>query len=375
MICTLSIPSARSWINVIHSQLNSQASDAATIRQYYPSDAVSLDALVERLPESSFCHLSGWMNVVESTWGHDNFSLVAERNGRLTGVLPLFHLKSRIFGSRLLSTPNAVYGGPVAEDDASKKALVETALDLARRLKVDFVELRDGFAWEGSSEAVDPQRQDLYVTFDRSLTPDAGELMAGFPRDVRRMIRLGIRAGLSVERGGAALLDAFYGIYAASVHRLGTPVFSRRLFVEFLREFPNDCDIMIIRHGNKVAGAVMNFYFRDTVMPYFGGADPAFYSYGVSNFMYWALMSDAARRGYRRFDFGRSKRGTGAFEFKRGWGMKPRPLPYRFYSIDGRKVPDLTPLNPRFELLIEIWKRLPATATRLAGPLIVRNLL
>ncbi|QQS49223.1 MAG: FemAB family PEP-CTERM system-associated protein [Acidobacteriota bacterium] len=344
-----------------------------TVRHYADSDAANWDELVERLPEATFCHRSGWMRVVELTWGHRNRSLVAERDGKVTGLLPLFHLRSRLFGSRLLSTPNAVYGGPLAEDAATRLALIEAALDLATGLKVDFVELRDRLTID--APAAEALGQNIYVTFETPLAPDADELMARLPRDVRRMIRLGARAGLSLERGSEELLDRFYEVYAASVHRLGTPVFSRRLFTEFLREFPKECDILVVRHGRRLAGAVMSFYFRDTVMPYFAGVDRDFYRFGASNFMYWSLMSDAAGRGYRRFDFGRSKRGTGAFEFKRGWGIEPRPLAYRFFPIGGRRVPDLTPLNPRFGLLIELWKRLPAAAARAAGPVIVRNLL
>ena len=72
----------------------------------------------------------------------------------------------------------------------------------------------------------------------------------------------------------------------------------------------------------RVAGGVLSFYFRETVMPYYGGAYAEFYRAGVNNFMYWELMRHAARRGFTRFDFGRSKAGTGAYEFKRGWGME-----------------------------------------------------
>jgi lipid II:glycine glycyltransferase (peptidoglycan interpeptide bridge formation enzyme) len=118
----------------------------------------------------------------------------------------------------------------------------------------------------------------------------------------------------------------------------------------------------------------MNFYFRDAVLPYYGGAYPEFYRTGVNNFMYWELMRSAASRGYKTFDFGRSKRGTGSYEFKRGWGMTERALPYKFHLVRAKEMPNLNPTNPKFKLMIEVWKRLPLGATKLIGPRVVRNL-
>lgn len=346
-----------------------------TVRRCVTSDRQAWDACVAASPEATLCHRFDWMIVIKEVWGHANYSLVAESDGRVRGVLPLFLIRSRLFGTRLVSTPNAVYGGPVATDERTKCRLVEAALDLGRELKADFVELRDSRGWEGGPWRIEPRRQDLYVTFECELPECDEDLMAAFPRDVRRMIRLGGRAGLTVEAGGARLLEDFYGIYSSSLHRLGTPVFPRRLFRSFLSRFGPDCEILVVSHEGRPAGAVMSFYFRGTVLPYFGGADPFYYGSGVSNFMYFELMKRAAKRGCGRFDFGRSKTGTGAFEFKRGWGMKARPLPYRFFSIGGGRIPDLNPLNPRFSLMIEMWKRLPAGVARLAGPLVVRKLL
>lgn len=349
--------------------------DGLTVRRFVPSDRQAWDACVEDSPAATLCHRSEWMSVIEEVWGHANHSLVAESEGRVRGVLPLFLIRSRLFGTRLVSTPNAVYGGPVATEGRAKRRLVEAALELGGGLKADFVELRDSSGWEDGPWRIEPRRQDLYFTFECELTECDEDLMTAFPRDVRRMIRLGGRAGLTVETGGAGLLEDFYGIYSSSLHRLGTPVFPRRLFRNFLSRFGKDCEILVVRHEGRPAGAVMSFYFRDAVLPYFGGADPFYYRSGVSNFMYFELMKRAARRGCTRFDFGRSKAGTGAFEFKRGWGMEARPLPYRFFSIGGGRIPDLNPLNPRFSLMIELWKRLPAGVARLAGPLVVRKLL
>jgi FemAB-related protein (PEP-CTERM system-associated) len=325
--------------------------------------------------------LSGWQRVVERTWQYRQHSLYAERDGQIAGVLPLFHIHSRWFGSMfgtpfgtmLLSTPNAVYGGVVAVDSKAHQALITSAQALAADLKVDYLELRDAGLSQYEMTDAGFDRRDLYVTFERPLVADEDTLMKSLPRDVRRMIRQGEQHGLSAERGREELLDEFFEVYAASVRNLGTPVFPKKLFANFLREFPATSDILLIRRNRQVAGAVLSFYFRDAVMPYYGGAYREFHRAGVNNFMYWELMRQSVRRGYTRFDFGRSKLGTGAYEFKRGWRMTERPLPYRFFPVGVDEVPNLNPTNPKFKLMIEVWKRLPLGLTKLIGPKIVRN--
>lgn len=342
-----------------------------TVKSYTAADATRWDELAQRSPAATFCHLRGWARVVERTWRHQSYCLLAERGGQLVGLLPLFHVRSPLFGTKLISTPNAVYGGAVADDEAAQEALIEAAQQLAIDLRVDYLELRDTGAQDLESAAPE---QHLYVNFTHPLTTDEEALLQTFPRDLRRMIRQGAKHGLTAEVGRAELLDDFYEVYATSVRNLGTPVFPKRLFAEFLREFPDASDILLVRQNKQVAGAVLSFYFRDTVLPYYGGAYPEFYRTGVNNFMYWELMRHAAARGYTRFDFGRSKRGTGAYEFKRGWRMSEHPLPYQYFLVRAKEKPDLNPLNPKFKPLIAAWKRLPLGVTKLVGPRLVKHL-
>ena len=44
----------------------------------------------------------------------------------------------------------------------------------------------------------------------------------------------------------------------------------------------------------------------------------------ANDFMYWEVMRRASERGYRVFDFGRSKVGTGSYAFKCNWGFSRR---------------------------------------------------
>ncbi len=134
------------------------------------------------------------------------------------------------------------------------------------------------------------------------------------------------------------------------------------------------CDILTVTHDDELVSSVMNFYFRDEVLPYYGGGTPLARRLKGNDFMYWELMRRSCERGLRVFDYGRSKQGTGSWSFKRNWGFEQEPLYYRYYLVKADSVTDISPMNPKYRLFINAWKRLPLPLTRLVGPWLARNL-
>ena len=165
------------------------------------------------------------------------------------------------------------------------------------------------------------------------------------------------------------LSDAeFYEIYAQSVHRLGTPVFSRELFTQSAKRISASrpgCSGS--EKGKTPIAGVLCFYFRDQVLPYYGGALAEYYKDSPNNFMYWNLIAQSCKEGFRQFDFGRSKKGTGSFHFKSAWSMQVTELPYRYHLVRAKEVPHLSPVDKKFQLPVAAWKRMPYSWTKVAG--------
>ena len=140
------------------------------------------------------------------------------------------------------------------------------------------------------------------------------------------------------------------------------------------QEFGQCCELLIIAKDGRTVSGVMSFYFRDEVLPYYGGGTTEAREVAGNDFMYWELMRRACERGYRIFDFGRSKRNTGSFDFKKNWGFEPQPLHYEYQLHRARAVPDHNPLNPKYRMFINAWQKLPLSVANFIGPHIVRNL-
>ena len=331
-------------------------------------DTARWEAFVASCADATFFHRPGWQRVIQEVFRHRTFYLMAEREGVIEGVLPLAHVRSRLFGNALVSLPFAVYGGVAASNDNAAAALETEAQALAARLGVRHLELRNR-----ASRHADWPRQDLYCTFRKEILPDVEANMLAIPRKQRAMVRKGIQRRLSSTIDASC--DRFFALYSDNVHRHGTPALPKRYFESLQRVFGRDCEILTVTtpEGAPVS-SVLSFYFRDEVLPYYAGDDLSARDLAANDFKYWELMRRACERGLRVFDYGRSKRGTGPFAFKKNWGFEPEPLHYEYCLYNGNTIPQNTPANPKYRAFIALWKRLPLAVANRVGPHIVRSL-
>jgi FemAB-related protein (PEP-CTERM system-associated) len=332
------------------------------------------DRFVRAHPQGSPFHLKAWQNTIEFTFGHQPYHLAAvdPATHEAVGVLPLFLVRSALFGRMLVSTPQAAYGGVLAHSEVVKTALVEHAGKLARELNVQFLELRN---FQNRLDHASFLAKDLYVTFRQELFDVPEKNFLGIPRKTRAEAREGIGHGLEFQVDGISV-EEFYRVYSQSVRTLGTPVFSRKLFANGLREFGNhQCKIFSVHWQGKLTAAVWTLFYKNEVVPYYGGSIREYNHLAVNNFMYWMLMKYGCENGYRIFDFGRSKKGTGAFNFKKRWGMVMSDLPYQYLLVRSQSMPDTSPLNPKYSRGIRVWQHLPLWVTNSIGPVIARHLI
>lgn len=331
------------------------------------ADRALWDAYVHDHADATFFHRAGWRQIIEQEFGHGTWYLMAQSAGRLRGILPLAQVRSRWFGHTLCSLPFCVYGGIVASDAAAASALDAAAQGLARSLGVDHLEYR-----QLRPRHPDWPRKTIYATFRRPLLADAHANLLAIPRKQRAMVRKAMASGLRSRIDDDT--GRLYRCYAASVHRLGTPVFSRSYFAQLAQVFGDDCEVLTVEHGGEAVSAVMSFRFREQILPYYGGGLPLARQLAANDFMYWEVMRRACEDGCTLFDFGRSKLGTGAYAFKKNWGFVPEPLHYECQLVRGKALRDLQPRNPRLQPLVRAWQLLPQGLANALGPHIVRQL-
>jgi FemAB-related protein (PEP-CTERM system-associated) len=327
------------------------------------AEAARIDRFVLDHPEATPFHRPQWSRAVAAGTGCRAHYLVAEQGGAIIGVLPLSEIRSLLFGASLASAGFAVDGGVLALSSEANGALTDTAIALAQRRRCPTIELRGGPLppfWHLSEGA--------YAGFARDLPEGEEAILKSIPRKQRAEVRKALDNGLDISVG--ADLDSHYRVYAESVRNLGTPVFPRRLFREMLAAFGEDADVTVISRAGKPLSTVLSLYMNGIVYPYWGGGTAEARGARANELLYFALMKHAANRGCRRFDFGRSKLGTGAFAFKKNWGFEPQPLVYARWG----EARETNPMSPKYRLQVAAWKRLPLWTANRIGPAIAKGL-
>lgn len=322
-----------------------------------------IDAFVAAHPGAEPFHRTCWTRAVVAGTGQVGRYLVAEQGAELVGALPLTEMRSPLFGSALVSTGFGIGGGILSYCQSVSEALAEAAVSLASARGCQSVELRGGpvpVGWRRS--------EGVYAGFVRDLPSGDEAILKSIPRKQRAEVRRAPSFDLEVRIGRET--SDHYRVYAESVRNLGSPVFPKSLFTAMLDAFGQDADILTVLREGKPLASVLSLYFNGTVFPYWGGGTAEARTWRANELMYFELMRHASARGCTRFDFGRSKIGTGAFAFKKNWGFEPQLLGYAAWG-EGREI---NPLDPKYRLQVALWKKLPLWVANRLGPPIARGL-
>lgn len=342
------------------------------VRLASDSDEFAWDRYVLKHDQSTVYHRFAWSRIIESVHGHKPYFLVAMQDSRIVGLLPLARQQTILFGDTLVSLPFCPYGGPIADAADIEHQLVAFALAVCKQIGTGHLELRRLYL--GATSHSDSQfvaTQDLYVTFRKRLHPNHDLNLNEIPRKQRAMVRKGIKNNL---RSSIEDVDAFFPLYSDNIHRHGTPGSPKIFFQSIADEFGRDCEVLIVRSSGGLAlSGVLSLFFKDEVLPFYAGDILHARDFAANDFKYWEVMKRAVDRGARIFDYGRSKKGTGPFNFKSYWGFDAHQLFYEHHGLLG-PIPEHNPLNPKFKMMIAVWRKLPGPLVNWLGPKVVKGL-
>lgn len=335
------------------------------------ADRPAWRAYVDAHADATLFHDLRWLDAVNSAYGYRNYRLAAKRGERIVGVLPLTLVASPLLGRSLISVAFAVGGGVLGDDEEARCALGVHALDLGRRLKVNYVELRGGPAPGEDYQA----KTGVYAAFAKELPVEPQAILSWLPRSRRAEVRKSLRFE---ETGESAFriadsIDEFYRVYAAALRNLGTPVMPKRFVAALKANFGADAEIGLVEHQGEPVAGLFSFWRENRVMPYYIGAGAKAREIRAYDYLYYTLMRRAAERGVRTFDFGRSKIGSTHFDTKTYWGFEPAPVVHHVALVGAKKLPNVNPNNPKFARFVAAWRRLPLPLANALGPIVARN--
>lgn len=326
-----------------------------------PSPACA--AFVRQQPDAKLCHMPAWSRMVEDAFDHKAYYLVAREGERICGVLPMMHVRSRLFGSRLISQPFSDYGGPLADGAVASDALYRRAVEIAEDCHCESIEMRN----------TAPLPYELHARNDKvsmclPLSSDAQEVWSGLRHKTRNRVRKAERAGFTVVSGGQELLDEFYRAWTVRMRELGTPCYPRRLFGSIMEMFPAESRIFLATVGGTTAAVLFAYTFKGRVQCSWGAALRGYDEAGPNYILNWKAIEYYCAAGMKFYDFGRSTVGSGQHTFKERWGAAPIELFWQYWTPQGKSLHLVKPDDPKYRKKTEMWKRLPLGVTRVLGP-------
>ncbi|MDD2540598.1 MAG: FemAB family PEP-CTERM system-associated protein [Desulfuromonadaceae bacterium] len=334
----------------------------------YNEDGKAWDAFVTAQQSSTNYHQYGWRKVVEKSFGHRTMYLAAtDCHNEICGILPYVQMKSRMFGSFLVSLPFFNYGGLLVSDDSAAAMLLNASRKMLSGTGVGHIELRH----TKMCAEVKATKQNK-VTMLLDLKRSEEEQWSGLDAKVRNQVRKAEKSGLKTVVGGSDLLDGFYEVFCRNMRDLGTPVYGRNFFSNVLEEFPDTTRILSVTQDGKTIASALLTWYKDTLEVPWASSNRDFRSLCPNNLLYWEAIRFAIGMGARTFDFGRSTPDEGTYKFKKQWGARPVQLYWQYMLREGNALPEVNPTNPRYRLAIQAWQRLPLMLTNLLGPHIVR---
>ncbi|MCW8855326.1 MAG: FemAB family PEP-CTERM system-associated protein [Gammaproteobacteria bacterium] len=346
--------------------------DAETciIKYLKNKEDVRIDEYVSKSDRASVYHLTAWCKLINDVFTHDSYYIYAEsEDNEIVGALPLVHIKSRIFGNYIVSMPYFNYGGAIGNCESIENKMMQAAINLASQLNVEHIEFRD------TDDRCDlfPVRNDK-VNMILEL-PDSPELLGKMIGAKKRsQIKRPQKEGVKSIVGGVELLDDFYFVFSVNMRDLGTPVYSKRFFLEIMKMFPDQTNIVILKLKEKPISAAFLIGHKEQLEIPWASTIKEYNKFSPNMFLYWEVLKMAIEKGYKKFDFGRSTINSGTYRFKKQWGAIPKQLYWHYWLAEGEDIPQLTPGNSKYRLAIKVWQNLPTLITNFIGPSIIKNL-
>jgi FemAB-related protein (PEP-CTERM system-associated) len=330
------------------------------------------------LPESLACAagfvgLDPWLNFVHKTYAFPVYRIVSQLENQLDGWLALVRVQHLLFGDYLTTAPFGSYGGFSYSSLAARDVLLEKARTLGSEVGVEYVNIRFD-----AGEQTPPKgwtAHPVYATYLLDLAPDPHELMISYSSDHRNHIRKSFKKRFSIRFGHLELLDDAYEALARSMHELGSP-YHHKAYLHTMAESLGSALEFAVVYGaqGELAGAGVFILENGIATNLHANILRRFRSEYAGEFLYWMALERYCRRGFQSFDLGRSLIGSGNETFKMKWRPRKKLLAYWYALMPGKQLPALNQKNPKFQLAIQAWKRLPAFVVRTLGPYLIKGL-
>jgi len=338
------------------------------------------DAFVENHPFGWICHLSGWKRVLERTFSHmkGHYLALVDSKGEIKAGLPLYEVRSRLTGNRLVSIPFATLSDPLVSDSDQLDELLEAAKAFSKKRGIDRVEFRTTNAYRFVKDQQFVRNNGFKCHFV-NLNVDLAALWKSFPQKaIKYEVNRARKNNLAMKLGESEEdLRLFYRLYTQTRRRLGLPTHPYLLLRILWETFKSRKKMelcLALYEGRAIAGHVL-FKFNNRVSVEFEGWNRGYRKLSPNHFLFWEEIKQAHKEGFRIYDFGRtSTQNVGLMEFKSRWGAEICDLPIFYYSAQGARERAYDEGTVAYRLMRSLFRIMPESIHPLFGKWLYNHL-
>ena len=325
-------------------------------------DQPAWDQYVKLHPDGLSYHFYAWLQAVHQAYGFKNKSLIAEKDDRICGILPLIVFKSPFLSNTLVSLPYCDAAGILSDNHNISVLFMKRLADI---FPAQTLIIRSSSSIEcGLDNQTDKTRMLL------ELPENSEAFLASMKAKLRSQVRKPERDGLTSKIGGSELVDEFYQVFAENMRDLGSPVHSKSWIRAIMHHYSDNAKIAVVYtpQGEAAAAGIILLHPYTVSIPW-ASSLRRFNRMNPNMLLYWTFLSWCADNDFRYFDFGRSTPGEGTYRFKQQWGAQPQPL-YWYNFPDVSVAKDKPQGSPVKDGIVKLWQQLPLPIANSFGPLL-----
>ncbi len=326
------------------------------------------DEFVAVRPEATIFHTRAWQEILAGSYGFDFRAIVAREGGQITGVLPLWLVRSALTGNRLIAAPFSYICPPLTSSAESEEIIIERATALRGETGSAYLEIKSLHPLH--AEVAEEQTYRGFETYRLDLSPSEAQLLSATHKNmIQRGIAKAQKGGVEIRIGtGHSCVKDFHRLNLITCRKHGIPAqplkFHQLVWDKLTQN--QQAEFAFAFLGKRPLAAIVTFEFNGTVVYMYGASDERYLQLRPNHLLLWEAIKRAKTRGNRVFDLGRvSDDNPGLREFKQRWGAEATPLHY-YYWPEIRGVGAVNRNSLKFKIATGMFRTLPiAVADRL----------
>ncbi len=268
-----------------------------------------------------------------------NYLVVVDKDDNIQAILPLMKKMGK-FGVVINSLPfYSSNGGILAKSDKALNLLLEYYNELCKNVAGStyvmnpLIEEKNNINYNILDERIG---QWTYIS---NKEEHEKNIMTSFHSKTRNMVRKAIKENITIEVDNSQI-GFLYETHYENITSMGGKAKERRFFELIEKHFEKgkDYNIYIAKLGEKEIGALLLFYYNETVEYFTPAAIAEYRNFQATSLLVYESMIDASKNGYKWWNWGGTWASQdGVYRFKNRFGAVDKKYSY-FIKINNKDI-------------------------------------